>query len=87
MFQYLKKRNTILNIEIEIILKLISINHIYLSIKALSCIGLHDEHPQFENILRLILEHVVNNRVVRTVFCCHIFHILVFTSNIFILVN
>ncbi|XP_050588159.1 leucine-rich PPR motif-containing protein, mitochondrial isoform X1 [Bombus affinis] len=63
MFQYLKKRNTILNIEIEIILKLISINHIYLSIKALSCIGLHDEHPQFENILRLILEHVVNNRV------------------------
>ncbi|XP_071875749.1 bicoid stability factor isoform X2 [Bombus fervidus] len=63
MYQYLKKKNTILNIEIEIILKLISINHIYLAMKALSCIGLHDKHPQFENILRLISEHVVNNRV------------------------
>lgn len=63
MYQYLKKRNTILNTEIEIILKLISINHIHLAIKALSCIGLHDKHPQFENILRLILKHVVNNRI------------------------
>ncbi|XP_033303668.1 leucine-rich PPR motif-containing protein, mitochondrial isoform X2 [Bombus bifarius] len=63
MYQYLKKRNTILNTEIEIILKLISIDHIHLAIKALSCIGLHDKHPQFENILRLILKHVVNNRM------------------------
>ncbi|XP_043595735.1 leucine-rich PPR motif-containing protein, mitochondrial isoform X2 [Bombus pyrosoma] len=63
MYEYLKKKNTILNTEIEIILKLISINHVYLATKALSCIGLHDKHPQFENILRLILEHVVNNRV------------------------
>lgn len=67
MYQYLKKKNTILNTEIEIILKLINIDHIHLAIKALSCIGLHDKHPQFENILRLILEHVVNNRMVRTI--------------------
>lgn len=67
MYQYLKKRNTILDTEIEIILKLISIDHIHLAIKALLCIGLHDKHPEFENILRLILKHVVNNRVVRTI--------------------
>lgn len=67
MYKYIKKKDTILNTEIEIILKLISINHIYLAIKALSCMGLHDKHPQFENILRLCLEHVVNNRIVRTI--------------------
>ncbi|XP_068979127.1 leucine-rich PPR motif-containing protein, mitochondrial-like isoform X2 [Bombus flavifrons] len=63
MYQYLRKKNTILSTEIEIILKLISINHIHLAIKALLCIGLHVKHPQFESILSLIFKHVVNNRM------------------------
>ncbi|KAK9300814.1 hypothetical protein QLX08_006662 [Tetragonisca angustula] len=64
MYKYLKKKNTISNEEIDVILKLISINHIHIAMTALSCIGLHDRHPQFENVIRLILEHIVNNSVV-----------------------
>ncbi|KAK1120820.1 hypothetical protein K0M31_011024 [Melipona bicolor] len=64
MYKYLKKKNTISNEEIDVILKLISINHIHVAMTALSCIGLHDKHPQFEDVIRLILEHIVNNSVV-----------------------
>ncbi|KAF3424553.1 hypothetical protein E2986_08569 [Frieseomelitta varia] len=64
MYKYLKKKNTISNEEIDVILKLISINHIHIAVIALSCIGLHDKHPQFENVIRLILEHIVNNNMV-----------------------
>lgn len=67
MYQYLRKKNIILGIEIEVILKLISINHIHLAIKALLCIGLHVKHSQFESVLSLIFEHVVKNRMVRTI--------------------
>ncbi|CAD1473626.1 unnamed protein product, partial [Heterotrigona itama] len=63
MYKYLKKKNTISNEEIDVILKLISINHIHIAMTTLSYIGLHDKHPQFGNVIRLILEHIVDNSV------------------------
>ena len=82
MYKYLKKKNTISNEEIDVILKLISINHIHIAMTALSCIGLHDRHPQFENVIRLILEHIVNNSVVRTIYLLSL--LLSFSRLIFI---
>lgn len=78
MYKYLKKKNTILNEEIDVILKLISINHIHIAMTALSYIGLHDKHPQFKNVVRLILEHIVNNSMVRTIYLLLLLHFLHF---------
>ncbi|XP_061939019.1 leucine-rich PPR motif-containing protein, mitochondrial-like isoform X2 [Apis cerana] len=64
IYKYLKKKKIISNNEIEIILKIININYINIAIKALSNIGLNNEHPQFESILRLILKHIINTKMV-----------------------
>lgn len=71
MHKYLRKNKIISNNEIEIILKIININYMNIAIKALSNIGLNNEHPQFENILRLILKHIINTKMVKRI-CTYI---------------
>lgn len=47
-------------------------NYINIAIKALSNIGLNNEHPQFESILRLILKHIINTKMVKRI-CTYIY--------------
>lgn len=75
MYEYLRKKKIISNNEIEIILKIININYIHIAIKALLKIGLNNEHPQFESILKLILKHIINNNVVRRICIYNIYFI------------
>lgn len=75
MYEYLRKKKIISNNEIEIILKIININYIHIAIKVLLKIGLNNEHPQFESILKLILKHIINNNVVRRICIYNIYFI------------
>ncbi|KAG6795753.1 leucine-rich PPR motif-containing protein, mitochondrial [Apis mellifera caucasica] len=61
--KYLRKKKIISNNEIKIILKIININYINVAIKTLLKMGLNNEHPQFESILRLILKHIINTKM------------------------
>ncbi|CAL7951634.1 unnamed protein product [Xylocopa violacea] len=61
IYQYLKKKNQILYNEIQVILKLLSINQIHIAINALLYMSLSNDHPQYEDIFKLILEHMINN--------------------------
>lgn len=87
MHEYLRKKKIISNNEIEIILKIININYIHIAIKTLLKIGFNNEHPQFESILKLILKHIINNKVVRRIciYNIYIFCILFSILNVFII--
>lgn len=35
--------------------------------------GLNNEHPQFESILRLILKHIINTKMVKRIYTYNIY--------------